>query len=77
MKISPDTRPIGWARPSHKTGVNRVLERGTNQAEEHIRQLKQTEGEESRIIRNDKGTAHFINYLSNPLYHLGKLGLYN
>jgi len=29
------------------------------------------------LSRNDKGIAHFINYLSNPLEQLGKLGLYH
>jgi len=53
----PPSQSFIWARPSPKTGVNTVLEIGTNQAEKRTRQLKQTDWQKLRIASNDKGIA--------------------
>jgi|SRR5207302_5284801 len=42
-QMRPLRQSFIWARPSSKTGVNTVLEIGTNQAEKQTRQLKQTD----------------------------------
>jgi hypothetical protein len=61
-----------WARPSHSTGVNTVLEIGTNQAETQPKQLRQIDLQGLRIATNDKGIAKAVYDLSNPLEHAYK-----